>query len=122
PNPGTYDLSVHGPHGFFRRFAGSPATAVRVETTCDHRWGRLTLKVTGGSRKHKLVLRGADAYGPDRTLELRGDTGVTVDTGRASGWYDIALTTPGDASFAYQLAGRLESPGQLTSDPQLGRA
>ena len=24
PNPGTYDLSVHGPNGFFRHFAGSP--------------------------------------------------------------------------------------------------
>jgi phospholipase C len=25
-NPGTYDLSLHGPNGFFRHFAGSPAT------------------------------------------------------------------------------------------------
>ena len=30
--------------------------------------------------------------------------------------------TPSDTSFAYQLAGRLESAGRLTSDPQLGGA
>ena len=29
PNPGTYDLSLHGPNGFFRHFAGSPARAAR---------------------------------------------------------------------------------------------
>ena len=29
PNPGTYDLSLHGPNGFFRHFAGSAATALQ---------------------------------------------------------------------------------------------
>lgn len=38
----------------------------------------------------------------------------------SGGWYDIALTTPDDTSFSYQLAGRLESRARLTSDPQLG--
>ena len=33
-----------------------------------------------------------------------------------------ALATPGDSSFTYQLAGRLESGARLTSDPQLGRS
>jgi hypothetical protein len=32
------------------------------------------------------------------------------------------LTTPSDPSFGYQLAGRLESAADLTSDPQLGRS
>ena len=36
PNPGTYDLSLHGPNGFFRHFAGSPATELRVEVHGDH--------------------------------------------------------------------------------------
>jgi phospholipase C len=126
PNPGTYDLSLHGPNGFFRRFAGSPASELRVETDADHRSGRLTLRIAhaGGHRGHKrgLVIEVADAYGRDRTLELRGDQKITVHTGRSGGWYDIALTTPGDPAFAYQAAGRLECSGRLTSDPQLGRA
>jgi phospholipase C len=53
---------------------------------------------------------------------LDGVGEIAIDTGRSGGWYDIGLTTPSDASFGYQLAGRLESAGRLTSDPQLGRA
>jgi phospholipase C len=53
---------------------------------------------------------------------LHGDGEITVDTRHSGGWYDIALTLPADPAFAYQLAGRLESLGRLTSDPQLGRA
>ncbi len=125
PNPGTYDLSLHGPNGFFRHFAGSPATELRVEADADHRRGRLTLRIADAHRdrrrKRPLVLEVADAYGPDRKLELRGDGEISVDAGHAGGWYDIALTTPADPTFRHQLAGRLESTGQLTSDPQLGR-
>jgi phospholipase C len=121
PNPGKYDLSVHGPNGFFRHFAGSAATELRVETDADHRRGRLTLQITDAHRgKRRIVLKVADAYGPDRTLELRGDAKITIETGHAGGWYDITLTTSTDPTFGSQLAGRLESTGKLTSDPQLG--
>jgi hypothetical protein len=33
----------------------------------------------------------------------------------------VALTSPQDPSFRYELAGRLESSGHLNSDPQFGR-
>jgi phospholipase C len=125
PNPGTYDLSLHGPNGFFRRYAGSPATELRVESSADHRSGRLTLRVAGAGdhrRGRRVVVEVTDAYGPDRRLELRGGEEIVVDTGHSGGWYDIALTTPTDPTFGHQLAGRLESAGHLTSDPQLGRA
>src|ERR1700744_4337992 len=36
PNPGAYDLSLHGPNGFFRHFAGSPASTLHVEAHDDH--------------------------------------------------------------------------------------
>ena len=39
PNPGTYDLSLHGPNGFFRHFAGSPATSLAVEAHSDQDCG-----------------------------------------------------------------------------------
>jgi phospholipase C len=123
PNPGTYDLSLHGPNGFFRHFAGSPDTRVRVEVLADERAGRLALQLTdgGGHQRRPVVVKVEDAYGPDRHVELHGTRVVTIDTHHSGGWYDLALSTPSDASFRYQLAGRLESHGRLTSDPQLGR-
>jgi phospholipase C len=122
-NPGTYDLSLHGPNGFFRHFAGSPDTVVRVEVQTDHGGGRLRLRLTDGGGHHRrpVVVELADAYGPDRHIKLHGTREVTIDTRHSGGWYDIALSTPSDASFGYQLAGRLESGARLTSDPQLGR-
>ena len=53
-------------------------------------------------------------------MRLRGGEELIVDTNHSGGWYDLALTTPADSSFSYQLAGRLESAVRLTSDPQLG--
>jgi phospholipase C len=122
PNPGTYDLSLHGPNGFFRHFAGSPETVVRVQVHTDHRAGRLRLRLTVGGRHHRrVIIKIADAYGPDRQISVHGSAHVMIDTRHSGGWYDIALSTPSDPTFDYQLAGRLESRARLTSDPQLGR-
>jgi len=120
-NPGNYDLSLHGPNGFFRHFAGSPATTLRVREVGDHDAGKLTLRLTHGNSRHQVVVHVADAYGHNRQVTVHGTRQITIDTRHSGGWYDIALTTPSDAGFGYQLAGRLESGGRLTSDPQFGR-
>jgi phospholipase C len=128
-NPGIYDLSVHGPNGFFRHFAGSPATVLKVEARGNQDVGKLRLQLTDnrgrpgfGHHRPPVVVDVADAYGTDRHVKLHGTGEITIDTRHSGGWYDIALTTQGDASFSYQLAGRLESRAGLTSDPQLGRS
>jgi phospholipase C len=124
PNPGTYDLSLHGPNGLFRHFAGSAATALRVREHGDHDSGRLRLELINAGRggRSDVVVEVTDAFGRDRRIRLQRDTELIIDTRSSGGWYDIALSTPNDASFSYQLAGRLESGAPLTSDPQLGRA
>ena len=120
-NPGTYDLSLHGPNGFLRHFADSRARSLRVEEQGDHDLGKLKLRITHGNHRRPVVVEVADAYGAKRHIKLHGTSEITIDTDHSGGWYDIALTTPSDASFRYQLAGRLESGAPLTSDPQLGR-
>jgi hypothetical protein len=92
----------------------------------DHDSGRLRVKVIDSAThsrngSHRPVVHVADAYGHARRITLNGDEEFTVETRHSGGWYDIALTTSTDRSFAYQLAGRLESGHSLTSDPQLGR-
>jgi phospholipase C len=129
-NPGTYDLSIHGPNGFYRHFAGSPATVLQVEEHGSDDVGKLSLRLTDSDDRRALagrpapviVVEIADAYGADRQIELKGSDEITIDTRRSGGWYDIALTTKSDPSFSYRLAGRIESGAALTSDPQLGRS
>lgn len=120
-DPGSYDLTLHGPNGFFRHFAGSPATRLRVEEQGDHDLGTLTLRLIHGHHRRPVGVDVADAYAARQHLRLHGTREITIDTHHSGGWYDIALTTPSDPTFSYQLAGRLESRGRLTSDPQLGR-
>jgi phospholipase C len=127
--PGTYDLSLHGPNGFFRHLAGSPATVLRVDVDTDHDTGRLTVRIADdagrrgrGRHGRPVVVAVADADGADRQIECDPVGEISVQTGQSGGWYDIALTAPSDGVFSYQLAGRLEARGPLTSDPQLGRA
>ena len=99
-----------------------------VEAHGDHDDGRLRVEISNehpgaGGHSAPVVVNVADAYGPDRHVTVgHGSEELVIDTHHSGGWYDLALTTPGDASFSYALAGRLESAGKLTSDPQLGRA
>ena len=121
PNPGTYDLSLHGPNGFFRHFAGSPDTAVRVDVDTRppvrpaqapapaHRPWRPP--PPAGRRRCRRRLRSRPADRGARHEE------ITIDTRHSGGWYDIALSTPSDTSFSYQLAGRLESGETVDQRP-----
>jgi phospholipase C len=127
PNPGTYDLSLHGPNGFYRHYAGSPETAIKVQEVTRDRLGLVTLRITAGARgsgpNHPaapVVIDVTDAYGADYKVKCEGTAEIVAGTGHSGGWYDLALSAPSDASFSYKLAGRLESGHQLTSDPQLG--
>ena len=124
PNPGTYDLSLHGPNGFFRRFGGSAETAISAESGRDARDGHLRLRLRLARRGlgNPVRIQLADAYGRDRQVELHGTREITIDTRDSGGWYDVTLTAPSDPSFTAEFAGRLETAALLTSDPQLGRA
>ena len=75
-----------------------------------------------GVRGHRPWSRVVDAYGGYLLAMRRIGGEVLVNTQHSGGWYDLALTSPSDSSFSYQLAGRLESAARLTSDPQLGRS
>ncbi|MHA3702968.1 phosphocholine-specific phospholipase C [Jatrophihabitans sp. YIM 134969] len=124
--PGAYDLAIHGPNGFYRRWAGT-STAAEPEVTLDVVGGVLVLAVANpGTRP--LTATVADAYRPRRPTTL------TVPPGRSTthrlpisdtaGWYDFTVTTPaksGAPVSTRQLAGRIETGRPSTSDPQLGR-
>jgi phospholipase C len=120
PNPGTYDLSVYGPNGFFRRYSGSPATLLSVSQALNPGSSSVAVTITASGADDDFTVQVTDAYNDSRDVVLRGGKATfTVKTGQSGGWYDLSLSSASDPSFSYQLAGRLESSGDLTSDPQL---
>jgi phospholipase C len=121
PVSGAYDLSLHGPNGFFRRFSGNAAQPVaEVQARGD---GAAALQVALTNTGHAVArLTVANVYTGPRHVELRPGESRTLSiaTGGSGGWYDVTVTADGVAGFSRNLAGRLESGGPSISDPQLG--
>ncbi|MBW8485468.1 phosphocholine-specific phospholipase C [Actinomadura parmotrematis] len=119
---GAYDLSVHGPNGFFRRFKGDPAKG-GPRVTAVEAGGSLRLTVANpGAAAIDVQL--ADAYRAGRPARLRlrpGQRAVhTVDLRSSASWYDVSVTTAADPDFLHRFAGHVETGRPSLSDPALG--
>jgi phospholipase C len=117
PVSGTYDIHLHGPNGFFRRFAGDTnANQVHVTLERDPGTQRVHVEVTA-PRGTQVVVHDAHAGPVDvDPNSLRG----TLDTTTSAGWYDLTVSVPG-TSWLRTFAGHLETGAPSLSDPALGR-
>ena len=120
----SYNLSVYGPNGFFRSFAGSVGgAALEVSSRYDtENGGTLKWKITNltGAQAQVTV---KDAYTGDANTHLLQRSGTFEDelsVGRFYGWYDVIVTVAGDPSFNYELAGHIETGEDSFTDPVLG--
>jgi phospholipase C len=119
---GGYDLTLHGPNGFVRRFRGAGDDA--LEISCRPASAGAALQVV--LRNHgagPAKVRVADAYaaGKARTHVL-GPGATLVDTrriARASSWYDVSVTLPDEPRFLRRMAGHMETGRPSRSDPAL---
>ncbi|MFI6243885.1 phosphocholine-specific phospholipase C [Micromonospora sp. NPDC050795] len=121
PVTSGYDLSVHGPNGFFRRFADG-RSHLDVTPAYDEHGYKLALTLTNrGSKRVEVTVR--DGYhARPVTLSLRpGEIErATWPLARTHGWYDLTASVAGDAEFAYRCAGHVENGKDSISDPALG--
>ena len=127
--PGPYDLTVHGPNGFYRRFAGDAAQPQpQVMIATDAR-GVLTVGVTGVGEEAALAVLDMDPAYPLSEGEARRR--LTVRPGAASQstwdlrgsdhWYDLTVSLENDPTFIQRLAGHVETGRPSRTDPAIGR-
>ena len=121
---GVYDLTVAGPNGFLRRFAGNVTlggTGLEVAESYDK--ASLTIDVTlHNANAVGVSVLVTDAYtGKAVAFALTpGQTTVRVFALAAThGWYDLTITLPGYRSFVVQLAGHLENGAESQTDPMI---
>jgi phospholipase C len=121
PVAAGYDLTVHGPNGFHRRFAGASADGPAVEVGARHGDGEridLVLTNTGGAAVRVTV---TDAYagGHPTGYHLRPGARVThtADLRRSHGWYDLSVTADRAPAFLRRFAGHVETGRPSASDP-----
>ncbi len=125
--PGPYDLTVHGPNGFYRRFAGDTSRAQPVVTVSADARSRLVVSLAG--RESGLVTAQMDGAYPLAEGEARqtvllkpgGAARSVWDLRGSDHWYDLTLTLADEPSFTQRLAGHLETGRPSRTDPGIGR-
>jgi phospholipase C len=126
PGTGDYDLSVHGPNGFFRNFrgtlAGADSRVVDTRAAYDTRPLGLVLELSNPTGE-ELIVSVLDHY-KSKTTTLFIDPGESESKRwpleRTAGWYDLTVTVNGNGRFATQLAGHVENGEDSVSDPLMG--
>ncbi|MER6208447.1 phosphocholine-specific phospholipase C [Streptomyces sp. NPDC001642] len=118
---GSYDLTVHGPNGFLRVFKG-PGKKAGPEVTARTRGDDIELTFTNKG-SGTVQLKVANGYGGRaQTVKVRPGATVrhTFDLGASKRWYDLTVTSDGDATFQRRFAGHVENGRPGVSDPAFG--
>ncbi len=117
---GGYDIEIHGPNGFYRRFAGVAAPGPEVTTAPVDSAQQLRLVLANQGPAVNLTITDNRSGRRPITVHLRRGGSVNhIVGGRADGWYDVTITSGGDARFLRSLAGHIESRRSSCSDPAL---
>ena len=121
PASGRYDITLHGPHGLFRRLTGD-RTQDAVEATLHTRGGAVVVTVRATDRPATVSLTNAYSPGRPRTVTVAAgqERELVVETRSTGGWYDVRLAADGGA-FAREFAGHVEDGRPSISDPAFGR-
>ena len=123
----SYDLSVFGPNGFLRGYAGSFAhesVKLNVKHIYDIETEGIALVIQNQGRSAERI-QITEAYSGKTTthrLEPHGTFTYFAQLKKSFGWYDITIQADSDASFLRRLAGHVETRRDSMSDPAIGAA
>ena len=118
-----YAVSVHGPNGFLRSYAGGggaaePRVAMSVAPALD----AIALMLTNtGTRTSRLAVRSLLPGGSVRRVSLAAGGSVAVRHAIVADdhWYDLVVELEG-TSFRRRFAGHVETGKPSRSDPAIG--
>ncbi|WP_159979707.1 MULTISPECIES: phosphocholine-specific phospholipase C [unclassified Novosphingobium] len=125
-----YDLTLRGPNGFWRRYAGElGGAATSVELLCADLPGMdgVELRMLNRGERSVTVTAVMDAAYPISGQRSRR---VTIAPGQqvkdlwtlqaSDNWYDLSVSIDGDIRFLRRFAGKVENGRQGRTDPGIG--
>jgi phospholipase C len=124
---GSYDVSVFGPNGFFRRFTGhlgAKSVILSVRTSYEKQFETVELEIHNRTNKSQNVTV-VEAYSGNtakRNVQAHDVWSHNFDVKKSFGWYDFRVTTDADSAFETQAAGHLETGKDSITDPAIGQA
>ncbi|WP_396332029.1 phosphocholine-specific phospholipase C [Burkholderia anthina] len=121
---GNYRVSVWGPNGYFRRFAGSAAADAGAKpeiTPCyDVANGDVYVTIANAGASALTVTATDVAYGgAPRALTIPAGQRVEAhwDLSCSSRWYDLQFAVAGNAGWVRRIAGHVETGKAGITDP-----
>ncbi|MGH9620968.1 MAG: phosphocholine-specific phospholipase C, partial [Bryobacteraceae bacterium] len=123
-----YDLVVHGPNGFFRRYRSKSGSS-NLKIVTRYQGGALVLALSNeGPAPLECRVAQADVYpvgrGQSRVRNHRLEAGSSLsdlwNLAASDRWYDLSLTLPQDQTFLYRYAGCVETGKPGKTDPAIG--
>ena len=125
-----YELQVHGPNGFYRRFSGSaadPELAVKcifeAHGNSKVNSGNIKLLLKNTGSKLLEVLIQDDVYKANtKTIKIERFTekAVLLNLQKHHHWYNFLLTVAGSKGYQRMYAGHVETGKDSTTDPYMG--
>lgn len=126
---GQYDLSVYGPNGFFRTFAGTtnplPAANVETQVCYDIANGNIQLTLINHGTAASQVQVADGSYGAQARSYSIAAGAQAVDTwslANSNGWYDLLVTVAADNQYLRHIAGHVETGNASMTDPAIKTA
>jgi phospholipase C len=121
---GIYDLSVSGPNGFLRRFAGNMllgGASLTVQESYEIAPCGITLTISniGATKLIALVTNAYTGNGDEVTIQAGATLRRSFALNGTHGWYDVRVTLPAVPSFGLQLAGHVETGSDSFTDPMI---
>jgi phospholipase C len=120
----SYDLSVYGPNGFFRRFAGGFTTSsanLEVEVLSELEGGAIVPIILRNVAESPTTAIIANQYtGRQERFFLAPGAVLTLPMISSFNWYDFIITSSSDSSFVRHYAGHIENGFDGVTDPHIG--
>ncbi|WP_293888928.1 MULTISPECIES: phosphocholine-specific phospholipase C [unclassified Sphingobacterium] len=124
-----YAFELHGPNGFYRKFSGEKGTAAiqaavapELKALTQVATGKLQLKLKNNSDQRVTIAvetLNYKKYATTKEIAPAEEVILILDNEKQGNWYDIAIKLNGDNNPIIQLAGRLETGTESTTDPLL---
>jgi phospholipase C len=124
---GSYDLSVYGPNGFFRRVAGTltrTSANLEVKVLAEIAGEVILLAIENVAPVHTTVTiaNQYDLREEHFALAPGGRIAVPVLIATSFRWYDVVVTASTDPGFVRHYAGHIENGFDSVSDPHIGNS
>lgn len=127
---GKYDLSVHGPNGFYRRFVGSKTDpdllincVAEPQGLLRKNSGNLQIHLENAGVQSVEIIISDDAYKiNNKTIKVdaKSKKVVSLNLQKYHHWYNFIITAKGFDGYSKHYAGHIETGKESVTDPYMG--